>query len=200
MVPWDAPTFAGLELTRSPIGRWKSVSYFLVNEAVGLTDEVLTFSGNIAHDPETWLDFPVEDDEDCEAPKSIDKRTRIWDDTNKFSKVDLIINQAPGAPLPSGIPTYSVGIVNVCASGCAISQIHLCYGWFSSAFPIGPMIFKRIRFNDCVINAGRTLHSGQSFKFQYANICSYPLSISSMSCLLIIRYYYTISHLLAYFE
>ncbi|KNA09440.1 hypothetical protein SOVF_153460 [Spinacia oleracea] len=37
-----------------------------VNEAVGLTDEVLTFSGNIAHHPETWLDFPVEDDEDCE--------------------------------------------------------------------------------------------------------------------------------------
>ncbi|XP_056684722.1 TPD1 protein homolog 1 [Spinacia oleracea] len=117
------------------------------------------------------------------SPKSIDKPTRIWDDTNRCSEVDLEINQAPGAPLPSGIPTYSVEIVNVCASGCAISQIHLRCGWFSSAFPIDPMIFKRIRFNDCVINAGRTLHSGQSFTFQYANIYSYPLSISSMSCL-----------------
>uniref|UniRef100_A0A803MYW2 BSD domain-containing protein n=1 Tax=Chenopodium quinoa TaxID=63459 RepID=A0A803MYW2_CHEQI len=37
-----------------------------VKEAVGLTDEVLTFAGNIAHHPETWLDFPVEEDEDFE--------------------------------------------------------------------------------------------------------------------------------------
>lgn len=37
-----------------------------INNAVGLTDEVLTFAGNIAHHPETWLDFPVDDDEDFE--------------------------------------------------------------------------------------------------------------------------------------
>ncbi|XP_074264016.1 uncharacterized protein LOC141586622 [Silene latifolia] len=35
-----------------------------IGEVAGLTDEVLTFAGNIGHHPETWLDFPVEDDED----------------------------------------------------------------------------------------------------------------------------------------
>ncbi|XP_057532732.1 uncharacterized protein LOC130810617 [Amaranthus tricolor] len=38
----------------------------MISEAAGLTDEVLTFAGNIAHHPETWLDFPVEDEDDME--------------------------------------------------------------------------------------------------------------------------------------
>ncbi|KAK9740468.1 hypothetical protein RND81_03G038000 [Saponaria officinalis] len=37
-----------------------------MREVAGLTEEVLTFAGNIAHHPETWLDFPVEDDEDLD--------------------------------------------------------------------------------------------------------------------------------------
>ncbi|XP_022772926.1 uncharacterized protein LOC111315469 [Durio zibethinus] len=32
--------------------------------AVGITDEVLAFARNIAHHPETWLDFPLDPDED----------------------------------------------------------------------------------------------------------------------------------------
>lgn len=32
-------------------------------EAVGITEEVLTFAMNIAHHPETWLDFPLEEEE-----------------------------------------------------------------------------------------------------------------------------------------
>ena len=39
----------------------------MISEAAGLTDEVLTFAGNIAHHPETWLDFPVEDEDDMEG-------------------------------------------------------------------------------------------------------------------------------------
>ncbi|TYH11968.1 hypothetical protein ES288_A06G028300v1 [Gossypium darwinii] len=38
-----------------------------VFNAVGLTDEVLTFARNIAHHPETWLDFPLDPDEDLDA-------------------------------------------------------------------------------------------------------------------------------------
>ncbi|KAL9238016.1 hypothetical protein vseg_012497 [Gypsophila vaccaria] len=35
-----------------------------MRDVAGVTEEVLTFAGNIAHHPETWLDFPVDDDED----------------------------------------------------------------------------------------------------------------------------------------
>ncbi|MBA0722322.1 hypothetical protein Golax_003007, partial [Gossypium laxum] len=37
-----------------------------VFNAVGLTAEVLTFARNIAHHPETWLDFPLDPDEDLD--------------------------------------------------------------------------------------------------------------------------------------
>lgn len=35
--------------------------------AVGITDEVLAFAGNIAHHPETWLDFPLDEEEDLDG-------------------------------------------------------------------------------------------------------------------------------------
>lgn len=34
------------------------------NDAVGVTEEVLAFATNIAHHPETWLDFPFADEEE----------------------------------------------------------------------------------------------------------------------------------------
>ncbi|XWS14814.1 hypothetical protein CRYUN_Cryun35bG0040800 [Craigia yunnanensis] len=34
--------------------------------AIGITDEVLAFARNIAHHPETWLDFPLDPDEDLD--------------------------------------------------------------------------------------------------------------------------------------
>lgn len=34
--------------------------------AVGITDEVLAFASNIAHHPETWLDFPLDEEEDLD--------------------------------------------------------------------------------------------------------------------------------------
>uniref|UniRef100_UPI001CB99325 uncharacterized protein LOC122588930 n=1 Tax=Erigeron canadensis TaxID=72917 RepID=UPI001CB99325 len=36
----------------------------LENNVVGVTEEVLQFAMNIAHHPETWLDFPLSEDED----------------------------------------------------------------------------------------------------------------------------------------
>lgn len=39
---------------------------YLVGEAIGVTNEVLTFARNIAMHPETWLDFPLEDEEDAD--------------------------------------------------------------------------------------------------------------------------------------
>ncbi|KAH9690014.1 BSD domain-containing protein [Citrus sinensis] len=35
--------------------------------AVGITDEVLAFASNIAHHPETWLDFPLDEEEDLDG-------------------------------------------------------------------------------------------------------------------------------------
>ncbi|XP_057794330.1 uncharacterized protein LOC131010687 [Salvia miltiorrhiza] len=34
-----------------------------LEDAVGITEEVLAFARNIAHHPETWLDFPIEEEE-----------------------------------------------------------------------------------------------------------------------------------------
>ncbi|KAL1546877.1 hypothetical protein AAHA92_23418 [Salvia divinorum] len=36
---------------------------YTFEDAVGLTEEVLAFAKNIAHHPETWLDFPIEEEE-----------------------------------------------------------------------------------------------------------------------------------------
>ncbi|WJX65311.1 hypothetical protein P8452_49991 [Trifolium repens] len=106
---------------------------------------------------------------------------RIWGD-NKCYKSDIIINQGSTAPLPNGIPTYTVEIMNMCGSGCDVSAIHLRCGWFSSARLINPKLFKRLRYNDCLVNDGRPLVNGGIVSFQYANTYLYPLSVSSVIC------------------
>ena len=108
------------------------------------------------------------------------KPERIWGD--KCSKSDIVINQGPTEPLPNGIPTYTVEIMNVCISGCDIGGIHLRCGWFSSARLINPRIFKRLHFNDCLVNDGNPLLNGRTISFQYANTFRYPLSVSSVIC------------------
>ncbi|KAK2984699.1 hypothetical protein RJ640_014036 [Escallonia rubra] len=105
---------------------------------------------------------------------------RIWGD--KCSKSDIAIYQSPTTPLPSGIPTYTVEIVNECVNGCDISGIHFSCGWFSSARLINPRIFKRLRYDDCVVNDGKPLVNGRILSFRYANTFLYPLSVSSVVC------------------
>lgn len=114
------------------------------------------------------------------AAEVVVQPNRIWGD--KCSNSDIVINQGPTAPLPSGIPTYTVEIMNVCTTGCDISGIHLSCGWFSSARLINPRLFKRLRFNDCLVNEGKPLLNGHTISFQYANTFAYPLSISSVIC------------------
>ncbi|GAA0138444.1 hypothetical protein Leryth_020121 [Lithospermum erythrorhizon] len=106
--------------------------------------------------------------------------TRIWGDL--CSNSDIIINQGPTAPQYNGIPTYTVEIMNVCFTGCNISSIHLNCGWFGSANIVNPRIFKRLRYNDCLVNDGRPLTNGRVISFQYANTFRYPLSVSSFIC------------------
>ncbi|XVE56536.1 hypothetical protein DITRI_Ditri04bG0018800 [Diplodiscus trichospermus] len=110
----------------------------------------------------------------------MEEPNRIWGE--KCTKADIVINQGPTAPLPSGIPTYTVEILNVCVTGCDISGIHLNCGWFSSARLINPKIFKRLRYNDCLVNDGKPLVNGGTLSFQYANTFLYPLSVSRVTC------------------
>lgn len=97
-------------------------------------------------------------------------------------KSTIQINQSPTDPLPSGIPTYTVEIVNTCVTDCAISNIHVACGMFSSATLINPNIFMRLSENDCLVNGGNPISSGGVISFKYANTFSYPLSVSSVVC------------------
>ncbi|KAF3787230.1 TAPETUM DETERMINANT 1 protein [Nymphaea thermarum] len=98
------------------------------------------------------------------------------------SEQDVALHQAATTPLPSGIPTYTVRIINVCVTGCSISDVHLACGWFSTARSINPAIFRRLRYNDCLVNDGKPIPAGGSVSFQYANTFPYTLSVSSATC------------------
>lgn len=99
------------------------------------------------------------------------------------SKDDIVIYQGQLPPLPSGIPSYTVQITNMCASDCSIADIRLYCGWFSSARLINPRVFRRVRYNDCLVNDGQSLGPGITISFQYANTFRYPLSVSSVACM-----------------
>ncbi|KAK1379824.1 TPD1 protein-like [Heracleum sosnowskyi] len=62
------------------------------------------------------------------------------------SKSSIDVFQEQTAPLPSGIPTYTATVENICVTGCTISNIHLSCGWFSSARSINPRVFRRLSF------------------------------------------------------
>ncbi|KAE8076369.1 hypothetical protein FH972_015025 [Carpinus fangiana] len=51
--------------------------------AVGITDKVLAFAGNIGMHPETWLDFPLDEKEDlggmCLSFSVMKRTTKKWD-------------------------------------------------------------------------------------------------------------------------
>ncbi|KAK9681424.1 hypothetical protein RND81_10G001100 [Saponaria officinalis] len=98
------------------------------------------------------------------------------------SNEDIIIIQGASSPLPSGIPTYTVEIMNACLSGCSICNIHVRCGWFSSARLIDPNVFRRLCYDDCLVNDGNPLAAGETLSFQYANSFQYPLSVSSLVC------------------
>jgi hypothetical protein len=81
-----------------------------------------------------------------------------------------------------GIPVYGVEISNTCATGCAISNIHISCGSFASTIEIDPKTFRRIAYNDCLVKDGGKLASGESVSFNYANNAIYPLKVASVQC------------------
>ncbi|TKY54238.1 TPD1 protein-like 1 [Spatholobus suberectus] len=79
----------------------------------------------------------------------------------------------------TGIPQYIVEIVNTCVSECAPHDIHLHCGWFASARIINPKVFKRLSYDDCLVNGGKPLASSQIIRFTYSNSFLYPLAFKS---------------------
>ncbi|XP_057869125.1 TPD1 protein homolog 1-like isoform X1 [Cryptomeria japonica] len=98
------------------------------------------------------------------------------------SKEDIVVNQGATSPQPNGIPTYTVEILNVCRTGCSIAEIHLTCGWFSSEAAIDPKLFKRLSYNDCLVNNGDPIKAGDSVSFVYAQKSKYPMAVSSVKC------------------
>ena len=93
--------------------------------------------------------------------------------TNK----DISIFQSPDGS--SGIPQFIVQIVNTCMNECAPSNIHVFCGWFASAQLVNPNAFKRLAYNDCLVNGGRPLRHGEIVRFTYANSFMYPIRFMS---------------------
>ncbi|CAJ2662490.1 unnamed protein product [Trifolium pratense] len=92
-------------------------------------------------------------------------------------KRDISISQSKAST--TGIPQYIVQIVNTCVSGCAPHDIHLHCGWFASARIINPKLFKRLSYDDCLVNGGKPLSSNQIIRFTYSNSFMYPLAFKS---------------------
>ncbi|KAM7488059.1 hypothetical protein LguiB_025543 [Lonicera macranthoides] len=90
---------------------------------------------------------------------------------------DISISQSKG--LTGGIPQYMVEIVNTCVSGCAPSKIHFHCGWFASARMVNPRTFKRLSYDDCLVNGGRPLKTSHLITFTYSNSFMYPISFKS---------------------
>ncbi|XWS53516.1 hypothetical protein CRYUN_Cryun10bG0008000 [Craigia yunnanensis] len=91
---------------------------------------------------------------------------------------DISISQSRDST--SGIPQYIVQIVNTCvSSGCPPSDIRLHCGWFASARIVNPTTFKRISYDDCLVNGGKALKTSQAIRFTYSNSFMYPLAFKS---------------------
>ncbi|KAF0889803.1 hypothetical protein E2562_032857 [Oryza meyeriana var. granulata] len=93
---------------------------------------------------------------------------------------DIAIYQGRATALPSGVPAYTVDVMNRCAGGddeCAIAGIHVRCGWFSSVSLVDPRVFRRLGHDDCLLNDGRPLLAGETVSFDAtvaAAACIHP--------------------------
>ncbi|RCV27245.1 hypothetical protein SETIT_5G309400v2 [Setaria italica] len=97
------------------------------------------------------------------------------------SEEDVVVYQSSANPLPSGIPAYTVQIVNVCG-GCTVSDVHVSCGDFASTELVDPSKFQRVSFNDCIVKGGGPMEPSETVSFQYSNSFSYQLNVASVAC------------------
>ena len=79
----------------------------------------------------------------------------------------------------SGVPQFIVEIYTTCTNDCEPSDVHLKCEWFASTAVVNPRIFRRVAFNDCLVNGGRPIPRGQILRFAYENSFMYSLSFKS---------------------
>ncbi|XP_049935663.1 TPD1 protein homolog 1-like isoform X2 [Nymphaea colorata] len=91
---------------------------------------------------------------------------------------DIGLAQSAAGTLPNGIPTFLVEIFNTCESSCGISDVHVSCGAFASVKLVNPRVFQRVAVDDCLVNDGQPIRSGQAFSFVYANSFMYPMKVS----------------------
>ncbi|KAG8372481.1 hypothetical protein BUALT_Bualt12G0070600 [Buddleja alternifolia] len=100
---------------------------------------------------------------------------------NQCPEANIQISQAVQSPT-IGIPTYIVSIANLCNNNCVVAKVHVHCGWFSSARLVNPKLFKRLSFDDCVVNNGDPIPYGHIIEFEYETTFRYPLSVASYVC------------------
>ncbi|KAI6692064.1 hypothetical protein NL676_019774 [Syzygium grande] len=97
--------------------------------------------------------------------------------SERCSVKDITINQSSAGTEPSGIPIFLVEISNECLHPCTIMNVHLHCGEFSSDNLIKPEIFRRLTYDNCLVNNGAALTPGQVLSFKYSTTRMYPLSV-----------------------
>ncbi|KQJ88940.1 TPD1 protein homolog 1B [Brachypodium distachyon] len=96
-----------------------------------------------------------------------------------MENVEVYQNDAPHQA--SGIPAYSVEVINSCVS-CTVYDVHLSCGNFASTDLVDPAEFRRIAYDDCLVNDGKAMGPGDSVSFHYSNSFQYPLEVASVAC------------------
>ncbi|KAJ6747535.1 PROTEIN TAPETUM DETERMINANT 1-LIKE-RELATED [Salix koriyanagi] len=89
------------------------------------------------------------------------------------------IEQGQEGTFPGGTPMFRVEIVNECPTGCTI---HLSCASFRSEKVINPKVFRRIAPDDCLLNDGQPLPSGEIITFEYAAATQFPFTIKNIVC------------------
>ncbi|KZV29591.1 hypothetical protein F511_00869 [Dorcoceras hygrometricum] len=73
-------------------------------------------------------------------------------------------------------------ITNMCNTDSSISNLHLHCGWFASALLVNPKLFKRLEYDDCLVNGGEPIPYGHVIEFRYENTHPYSLSVANYTC------------------
>ncbi|XP_044984138.1 TPD1 protein homolog 1B-like isoform X1 [Hordeum vulgare subsp. vulgare] len=93
----------------------------------------------------------------------------------------LEVSQINAPSMAGGIPAYSVSITNTCTD-CLVCDVHIACGDFASNDVIDPAKFRRLGFNDCLVNDGRSIDPSFPVSFHYGNSFPYPMTVASASC------------------
>ena len=97
------------------------------------------------------------------------------------SNEDISVNQN-NAGSSNGVSLFEVEIVKECSFGCAIENIHVSCGDFTSGVEVNPELFKKLSIGDYLVNDGQKLDTGDIVSFTYSNTFSFPLAVTSVTC------------------